>query len=87
VGDTGWKTWFDCDWCQMSLYSWPLHYLDFDVRSLNPVKTGSLVAIQTRIIECNPHIELKPVLYAIIAGDSLRQMTRLSIEIAVGISC
>jgi hypothetical protein len=36
-------------------------YLDFDVRILNPVKTGSLVASQTRIIECNPHIELKPV--------------------------
>jgi hypothetical protein len=28
---------------------------------LNPVKTGSLVASQTRIIECNPHIELKLV--------------------------
>jgi hypothetical protein len=35
--------------------------LDFDVRSLNPVKTGSLVASQTRIIICNSHTELKPV--------------------------
>jgi hypothetical protein len=36
-------------------------YLNFDVRSLNPVKTGGLVASQTRIFKCSPHTELNRV--------------------------
>jgi hypothetical protein len=51
-------------------------YLNFDVRSLNPVKTGSLVASQTRIIECNPQTELNPVISYHSRGF-LAEMTRL----------